>query len=356
MVITIRSKANGASATKTTTGVKQAILFAGVVFISCLAAGCNSPGRFQPQANSARSLKDAGKREILATMVGLRYGETPALSPVSPIGAAYAFDPAGGATLPQFSDSPRDNPAFTLPPGGEMATGAVYNRPLAPEAVLPLADTGVPIDLLLRIATQSIGNLQNGTRVAKPGRPVTAGFSDLVLALRRLQLAGDLSVRWRKTDGGRQLWLYLGSGGSCESDEAAEDVAQVESLLGLSGRMRAYPIVSGPRAPGGDRIAVAIRSPLDILSNLGADIRLPGEGAGRARREPGQIRATIVVHAGKRAPADADISIPYRAEEFWIEQNDLDSKYALSLVQNLIEAAASRTDGGSPIAAKTPAY
>jgi hypothetical protein len=38
-----------------------------------------------------------------------------------------------------------------------------YIHPLAPALILPLADSGIPIDLLLCITTQSIAGLDNAT-------------------------------------------------------------------------------------------------------------------------------------------------------------------------------------------------
>jgi hypothetical protein len=46
-----------------------------------------------------------------------------------------------------------------------------------------------------------------------------------------------------------------------------------------------------------------------------------------------------MAHAGKKAPADSFASVSYRGEQFWIEDDDFDSKYALSVVQNVMALA-----------------
>src|ERR1700722_17135891 len=68
---------------------------------ACLTTACVHLGPSHLKADQvdyARALGDAKKREILAAIVGLRYGDAPAFLSVSSIIAAYQFDSTIGAT------------------------------------------------------------------------------------------------------------------------------------------------------------------------------------------------------------------------------------------------------------------
>lgn len=66
----------------------------------------------------------------------------------------------------------------------------------------PLAEGGIPIDLLLRIVAQSIGGLQNGSASGGANSAGTPKFFQMLQAPRRLQLAGELNVELRSGGNG----------------------------------------------------------------------------------------------------------------------------------------------------------
>ncbi|NML35449.1 hypothetical protein [Paraburkholderia antibiotica] len=362
---------------------------------ACLTSACVhiGPARLKAdQVDYARALGDAKKREILAAVIGLRYGDAPAFLTVSSIIAAYTFDTTGGATLnagsgsvPNYAQatgsvSYSNRPTFTFTPTTGEAFASAYIRPLAPSLVLPLAEGGVPIDLLLRITAQSIGGLQNGNALGGENSAGAPGFFELLQALRRLQLAGELNVETRQLDaktGGKNsagaaanntansstntaqmgVFLVLGATTSGESPRTAADVARVRKLLHLSAKTRSYEIVYGPSSgyQNGDRITMVTRSVLGILSDLGAQVQVPLERIADGSTKPtvgligGETRPTIIVHSGKTAPADAYVSIAYGPSVYWVERNDFDSKYAFTVVQNLMALAEADTSSKAPV-------
>ena len=349
---------------------------------ACLTSACVQigPSRLKAdQVDYARALGDAKKRAILAAVIGLRYGDAPAFLTVSSIIAAYTFDTSGGATLnagsgsmPNYAEatgsvSYSNRPTFTFTPTTGEAFASAYIRPLAPELVLPLAEGGIPIDLLLRITAQSIGGLQNGNALGGDSSAGAPGFFELLQALRRLQLAGELTVETRQLDakadlkGGQSpalaVFLSIGATTSGESPDTAADVARVRRLLHLSTKTRSYQLVYGPSSTfqGGDRIPMVTRSVLGILSDLGAQVQVPPERISDGSTKPtvgligGETRPTIIVHSGKTAPADAYVSIAYGPSVYWVERNDFDSKYAFTVVQNLMALAESDTSSKAPV-------
>jgi hypothetical protein len=337
---------------------------------ACLTTACVHLGPTHLKADQvdyARALGDAKKREILAAIVGLRYGDAPAFLSVSSIIVAYQFDATAGATgnigsgsepnyaLATGSVSYSNHPTFTFTPTTGEAFASAYIRPLAPELVLPLAEGGIPIDLLLRITAQSIGGLQNGNALGGDNAAGAPGFFELLQSLRRLQMAGELNVESRQENGKSSVYLALGAATSGVSPQITADLARVRQLLNLSPNTRTYQIVYGPSSQEGDRIPMVTRSVLGIMTDLGAQVQVPQEQIDSGSTKPtvgligGETRPTIIVHSGTKAPGDAYVLINYGAAVYWVERNDFDSKYAFTVVQNLMALAEADTSSKAPV-------
>ncbi|MBW8833665.1 MAG: hypothetical protein JF605_00595, partial [Burkholderia sp.] len=240
------------------------------------------------------------------------------------------------------------------------AFASAYIRPLAPALVLPLAEGGVPIDLLLRITAQSVGGLQNGNALGGENSAGAPGFFELLRALRRLQLAGELNVESRNTGDKNEpmrVFLVMGATTSGDSPQITADVARVRKLLHLSSNTRSYEIVYGPSSAWrkADKIPMVTRSVLGILTDLGAQAQVPAERISDGSTKPtvgligGETRPTIVIHSGKTAPENAYVMIPYGASSYWVDRNDFDSKYAFTVVQNLMALAEADTSSKAPV-------
>ncbi|HEY1997559.1 hypothetical protein [Paraburkholderia sp.] len=341
---------------------------------ACLTTACVhiGPSRLRAdQVDYARALGDAKKRAILAAIVGLRYGDAPAFLTVSSIIAAYSFDATAGATanvgsgsepnyaLANGSVSYSNHPTFTFTPTTGEAFASAYIRPLAPELVLPLAEGGVPIDLLLRITAQSIGGLQNGNALGGDNSAGAPGFFELLQALRRLQLAGELNVESRQEDAKsgtkNSVYLAMGATTSGDSPQIAVDLTRVRQLLHLAPNTRTYQIVYGPSSQHGDRIPMVTRSVLGILTDLGAQVQVPTEQISNGSTKPtvgligGETRPTIIVHSGPKPSPNAYVLVQYGAYTYWVERNDFDSKYAFTVVQNLMALAEADTTSKAPV-------
>jgi hypothetical protein len=152
-----------------------------------LFAGCTSigPARLKAdQVDYSRALGEAKKREILDAMIGLRYADAPSFLTVSQIIAAYNVDAsasstlnAGSGSVPNYASatgtmSYSNHPTFTFTPTTGEAYAQAYIRPLAPTLVLPLAEGGIPIDLLLRISAQSHAAATRSSRLSKSFNPL----------------------------------------------------------------------------------------------------------------------------------------------------------------------------------------
>jgi hypothetical protein len=329
-------------------------------------SGCASIGAQRLRADQvdyARALGDAKKREILSSMVGLRFADSPGFLSVSQIIAAYSFDLSGSATLGGDGTagtgtgtiSYSNHPTFTFTPTTGDAYAAAYIRPLPATLFLPLADSGIPIDLLLRLTAQSVGGLQNGSELGGPNGNGSPRFFELLQVLRRLQVAGELTVAYQEVDHVGHVSITLGATTSGESEATNADLARVRQLLHLSSTTKTYEVTYGQSSTVKDQIQLVTRSVLSILGTLGAQIDVPADAVASAETKPtvalvgGETRPTVIVHSGKKAPADAYVAVTYDGTAYWIDKTDFDSKYAFTVVQDLMALAEAKQTTTTPI-------
>jgi hypothetical protein len=342
--------------------------------LACCAASllsaCSSVGPTllkADQVDYSRALGEAKKREILAAIIALRFADAPSFLTVSQIIAAYNVDASASSTLnagsgavPNYASvtgtaSYSNHPTFTFTPTTGEAYAQAYIRPLAPTLVLPLAEGGIPIDLLLRISAQSIGGLQNGTALGGENSAGSPQFFQLIQALRRLQMAGELNVESRTVKNEQHVYLILGTATTTDAQKAAPDLQLVRKLLHLDAKTGDYEIVYGQSSRGGNQIAMLTRSVLGILTDLGAQVHVPDQKIEDGSTKPtvalvgGETRPTIVVQTGDKPPADAYAAVRYGPSTYWVDRADFDSKYAFTVVQNLMALAEAETSSKAPI-------
>jgi hypothetical protein len=341
-----------------------------LLLLSLALSGCFSLGPRTlkaDQADYARALGDAKKREILAMIVGLRYADAPAFLTVSQVIAGYTFtasatpvantlpDPGGPAAGVTGIASYSDHPTFTFTPTTGESYAKAYIHPLSPALILPLADSGIPIDLLLRIAVQSIGGLSNAAMLGGPTGNGSPGFFELLVVLRRLQLAGEVSIQYKAGPGNGQVSLALGLPRGTESPETAADIKRVRELLKLPAGPAPYVIAYGNSAVGDRDIPIVTRSVLGILSDLGAEIEVLVADVDSGATKPavklvgGETRPIVLIHAGKKIQGPVYSVVSYRGSRFWIDDADFDSKYALTVVQDLMALSEETDTSHAPV-------
>ena len=338
-----------------------------LVVLAC--AGCALGPHYLKgdQVAYARALGEAKKREILATIVGLRYADAPGFLNVSQIIAAYTLDASPTAlvnSLPNPGGPHGDvtgtvtystHPTFTFTPTTGEYFAKAYIHPLAPALILPLADSGIPIDLLLRITVQSIAGLDNATMLGGSFGNGSPEFFELLHVLRRLQLAGEVSFRFKPGSNSQAIVLFLAASPVAQSPTGARDLERARGLLGLPAGRTDYEVVSAPEPSKPGQVSIATRSVLAILSDLGAEITVPDSDLQSGATKPtiallgGETRPIVVVHSGRTAPSGSYTSVDYRSSKFWIEDADFDSKYALSLVQDLMALAEVTDTSHAPV-------
>jgi hypothetical protein len=328
-----------------------------------LLGGCASYG---PQALD-RDRLDYGeavvktvKQQALLNVVRIRYGDIPAFVTIEQLVSSYQLqgngsfsvvpNPITGFAFPSGTAGATftDRPTMTFTPvTGPMFEGS-FVRPFTPREVLILAQNGMWIDVLFRLAVQSIGSLNNAGRIqpsvtSQSTLPVgSPEFFELLAALRALQEGGALSFRFTNGKDGPHVFLEIVSdrGGALTAV-----AARARTLLGIG--PGEAEVVYGRVARGPNQVAMLTRSFIGILTSVGAFIDVPDEDvkAHRVRPSPGYAtggeRPVVIVRTSLSRPHSpyAAVIVEYRDRWFWIDDSDFESKDAFRTMLTLMQLA-----------------
>jgi hypothetical protein len=338
-----------------------------IMLLACMSlCGCLTIGNtrlYEDQLGYSRALGDAEKSDTLLNVVRLRYADTPIVLQATQVISGYqlqrnvtggfeAFPAANPSTFLNGSISAQlqQSPTFTFQPLSGVQFAQNFIRPLSPTDLLPLAMSGLPIDVLFRLGVQSVNGLSNAVALTQTGAAGSPEFFLLLQDLRRLQIAGLLGVRFQHSparadthsnpDPGH-IYFYVAR---TRDPDLLAVVDETKRLLGMSPALSEAEVVYGLNPQPG-QVAVLSRSMLGMLAQLSLQIDVPPDDIVRHWTHPtvGNVgpehRPAVIIHAGAAAPADAFTSVQYLRTWFWIAQDDFDSKLAFTVLQILLALA-----------------
>ena len=340
---------------------RQLPLLLTLFLAGCVGIGPHVLGR--DHLDYAAALSDAQKREMLFNVVRLRYGDAPVFLSTSQVISGYTVQGTAQAGVNAYPSAARssffgaqgtvdyiDHPTFTFTPVTGEQFAESYIRPLSPVQLLPLAQSGLPIDVLLRLGVQAIGDLQNTNPLNGPARAGSPDFFRLLADLRTLQVASVLSMRLLKgssTDkeaSSIRVFFHL----SERQDPNIRHVAQeTRQLLGIDPSAREFEVVYGYGRLGHNRVALLTRPILAMLVEVGSQIEVSDQDvrAGRTLETVHSailgMRPIIAIHSGPAQPGASFVSLNYRGRWFWVNDDDFQSKASLTVLQLLHSIAES---------------
>jgi hypothetical protein len=325
------------------------------------------------QLGYSQAMGEADKRQTLLNVIRLRYGDSPTFLQATQVISGYqlqknvsgGFELFPAASASTFLDGSataqlQESPTFTFQPMTGQQFAQSFIRPLPPADLLSFAISGLPIDVLFRLGVQSVNNLDNATGLTDVNATGSADFFLLLHDLRQLQVSGLLGVTLQhapemekdkaQNDPGR---IYL-SLGTPDDPALASVVTEAKRLLGIPKSGRQVEVVYG-RVAGKGQVAVLTRSILGALQQLAIQSEVPEEDVAQRRTlaTVGNIgieqRPVVMIHSGAAAPADAFAVVAYQGTNFWIANDDFDSKLAYTVLQLLIAVAKTGSAPGTVI-------
>lgn len=303
-----------------------------------------------------QAVATAEKEQTLMNIVRLRYADVPNFLQITQVISGYTLQGSLQAGMNGYPSSMtgnfatllgeaqfQDHPTFTFAPVTGSQYADSFLRPFSPAQLLPLAESGLPIDVIFRLAVQSIGSLQNSLPLSSPLSGGSPDFFRLLARLRTLQENGAIGIRYDPASGGH-VYLDIGDADRPDLKPVADEARR---LLRLPQNATEAEVVYGRVAKRG-QVAILTRSVLSMLFQVGAEIQVPAPDARDGDTVPAihdavKQRPIAIVHAGPKPPSDSYASVKYNGQSFWIDQNDFDSKVAFTTIEILRALAASGT-------------
>ena len=335
-----------------------------VTALAIACAGCSSIGPStvpRDRSDYGAAIGDSWKQQTLLNIVKLRYADFPVFLEVGQVIAGYQLQTTLGAgiTAQNYINTAVGVPAAVAGTAGVSGTyidrptvmyapltGTDFIKklmsPIPPSAVLFLLQSGYSASLVMQIAVDSINGVTNESRRPGMKRPADPRFARLGQLLYELQLANAFQIRIERGKESAESAVVTFPPAT-PSPELAAKIAELRTLLHLSGHARSYPVYYGGGPGKADEISMTTRSMLQIMLELGLLAQVPEADIAAGRAAPGASSTQppeggpplLNILSGTAPPADAHVAVPYKGRWFWIADTDYRSKSIFGAVMLL---------------------
>jgi hypothetical protein len=339
---------------------------------STLVAGCTHIG---PQTvvvdrfDYSTSIADSWKQQTLLNIVKLRYMDLPVFVDVSSIVAGYSFQTgvsANGVLSSQKAVQGNyvgvggqaiytDRPTITYVPltGEKFLRGLI--TPIDPKNIFFMLQTGYAADFILGLTVESLNGVRNRSTTGGTVREADPEFIRALQLIREVQAAGAVGMRVEedKVKGATGVVFFRRDD---VAPEIAEKSAEVRRLLKLPNDQQKFVLTYSPVRGADGELAVNSRSLLQVMGAFASYLDVPeahlqdrSASAAFEHAAEGTRTDAVRIHSGKDKPAAAFAAVHYRDYWYWIDDNDLKTKRALTAVMFFFTLADTGTNEKLPL-------
>jgi hypothetical protein len=232
-----------------------------------------------------------------------------------------------------------DRPTITYVPttGEKFLRGLI--TPIDPKNIFFLLQSGYAADFILGMAVESLNGVRNRSAAGGMVHEADPQFIRALDLLRDVQSAGGFGMRVEedKAKGSTAVVLF-------RRDDVPPDIAakadEVRRLLRLDPALQKFTLTYSPMPGSQNELAVNSRSMLQIMQAFASHVAVPevhvkNHSAWPSLENP-QVpedrRQTVRIYSGKDKPAEAFAAVRYRDYWFWVDNGDLQTKRALSVI------------------------
>jgi hypothetical protein len=299
------------------------------------------------RAAYSASLSDSWKEETLLNIVKVRYIDPPIFVDVGNIVASYTLaqnasvggtiTPSGGSNATLGGSLGLSNtPTITYTP----LTGNAYIKglitPLTPEVLFTAIQNGLPADSVLLETFTSINGLRNQSVSLNGIVPADQDFNRVRALMRDIQDSGAVRIYVKEQNKEQVEILTLRTQNIPAGIQA--DIAELRRLLHLNPDAAEFRLTSAPLPSSDTEVAVQTRSIIELIKNMAAQVEVPPEDQSQHKAFPGfetghdvpGITPIIRIRSSKQQPNDPFVTVHYRDNWFWIDDDDLVSKMAFA--------------------------
>jgi hypothetical protein len=311
------------------------------------------------------AIGDSWKQQTLLNIVKLRYMDLPVFVDVASIVSGYSMQT--GVSVNGILSSERaiqgnyasiggqaiytDRPTITYVPmtGEKFLRGLI--TPIDPKNVFFLLQAGYAADFILGMAVESLNGVRNRSTAGGVVREADPEFTRALELLREVQAAGAFGMRVEedKIKGSTGVVFFRRDD---VPPEIAEKGAEIRRLLKLPVEPQKFVLTYSPARGTDTELAVNSRSMLQIMQAFASHVDVPEPHlkdrsawpSFETLTEAEGTRQNVVIYSGKEKPASAFAAVRYHDYWFWVENGDLRTKRALTVVMFFFTLA----DTGNP--------
>ena len=336
-----------------------------------IATGCSHLGpksitvdRFDYSA----AIADSWKQQTLLNIVKLRYMDLPVFMDVASVVSGYSMQT--GVNINGTLSSSRavqgnfatiagqaiytDRPTITYVPttGDKFLRGLI--TPIDPKNIFFLLQSGYGADFILSLAVESLNGVRNRSTAGGTVREADPEFVRALALLREVQAAGAFGMRVEedKVKGSTAVIFF-------RRDDVAADVAEkvreIRRLLKMSPKLDKFALIYSPMPGEENELAVNSRSMLQIMQAFASHVEVPAAHLEDHSAWPSLQSATdtgrqqVQIQSGKEKPGSVFAAARYRDYWFWVDNGDLQSKRALTVVMFFFTLSEGERDEKLPL-------
>lgn len=334
-------------------------------------AGCLNMGPStiaRDRFDYAAALSESWKGQLLLNIVKIRYADAPIFLDVASITNQYALERqvdlnflwvdgiAGDSHGIGGSGKYTDRPTITYYPVMGSKFKSSMLRPIPPEELLNLIQSGWDVDFAFRLCVQAINGINNRVGKLVNFQPAETEFYILLELLAIIQQSGGLGVRVVTEENGATLRVSLSRK---KSGPVAQEIEKVKVLLGLDSESWEFSLSYGAIQTDPNDIAILTRSMLQILVEMATYIDVPKEhvvekrvvGQNSLKRQDSGTdhKSLMRINSFHAKPEDTFVSVNYRDYWFWIDDRDFLSKRTFSFLMFLFSLAETGAPERAPV-------
>ena len=317
-----------------------------------------------------QAISDSWKEQTLLNIVKLRYADMPLFVEVASIVSGYTLervvnlgatssssDAAQGDFL-NFGGAVKfiDRPTITYKPLTGQEFNTSFMRPIPPQAIIFLMQSGWSADLVLLLSVEAINGMRSKVTVGNNQREGDQDYYRTVKLLREIQLSGAVGLQIIKSEleGESTLLIFHKKNISQEIKNKNEEI---KKLLELRPGIDQFKITYGLLPKNDSEIAMLTRSMLNIMIELATQIDVPDEHVADGRTvgslpssaDKRDVTQLLKVFNGTEKPGNSFVSVRYRDLWFWIDDRDFKTKRTFAFLMILMSLMETSDNQNLPV-------
>jgi hypothetical protein len=317
------------------------------------------------------AIADSWKQQTLLNIVKLGYMDLPVFVDVSSIVAGYSMETTGTVAVqlfPQVSGTAdrnnlglgaqgkfTDRPTITYVPmtGEKFLRGLI--TPIDPKNIFFMMQSGYAADFLLGLTVESLNGVRNRSAAGGMVREADPEFFRALQLLREVQVAGAVGMRVEEDKAKGSTGVVFFRRDDVTADTLGK-AAEIRKLLKMPAEGQRFTLVYGPGRGAENELTVNSRSLLQIMGAFSSYMDVPEAHLKDHSAVPpfenasaGSRQDVVRIHSGKDKPATAFAAVQYRDHWFWVDNDDLRTKRALTAVVFFFTLAETGDTGRLPL-------